>query len=87
MAEVIGLENYLELTRYFGGENPYIPKFDELVKDPRNRELRSKYNGYNVRELSREYHLSERYIRILTADLRKRQQARPPDGQLHLGGF
>lgn len=82
MAEVIGLENYLSLTQHFGGESQYIPKFDELIKDPRNREIRERYNGYNPIELAREYRLSERYIRQLTADLRREKQSEPIDGQL-----
>lgn len=73
---------YVTLARNFGGESPYIPKFDELVKDPRNRELREKYNGYNILSLAREYKLSERYIRMLTCDLRKKRQAAPIADQL-----
>lgn len=82
IAEVIGLDTYISLTQYFGGESPYIPKFDELVKDPRNREIRKKYNGYNSTELARKYSLSERYIRQLTSDLRKMRQSQPMENQL-----
>lgn len=82
IAEVIGLEAYIALTQHFAGESPYIPKFEELVKDPRNREIRERYNGYNSTGLAREYRLSERYIRMLTADLRRERQARPIENQL-----
>lgn len=82
IAEVIGLDTYIALTQHFGGESPYIPKFDELVKDPRNREIRKKYNGHNSTELARKYRLSERYIRQLTSDLRKMRQSQPIEEQL-----
>lgn len=86
MAEAIGLEAFIALTQHFGGENTYIPKFDELIKDPRNREIREKYTGYNAIELAREYRLSERYVRQLTQDVRQERQTKPLEGQQSLYG-
>ena len=82
MAKVIGVEAYIKLTKHFGGESAYIPKFDEMVKDPRNREIRQKYNGYNSTALAREYCLSDRYVRMLTYDIRRERQTQPIENQL-----
>ena len=64
IAEVIGIEKYIELSRRFGGEESvYIQKYSELVKISRKKEILKKFNGYNISELAKMYNLSERYIR------------------------
>lgn len=66
IAEVIGLDNYIKLSKRFGGEDSiYIQKYSEIIKGVRNKEIRTKYNGHNISELSKRYNLSERYIRKL----------------------
>ncbi len=66
IAEVIGLESYLKLSKYFGGgENLYVSKYSNIIVLARNREIKERYNGYNIRQLAREYMLSERQIRII----------------------
>ena len=45
IAELIGLDNYIKLTKKYGGiNNFYIRKYSEIVKEARNREIRRKYN-------------------------------------------
>ena len=64
IAEVIGIEKYIELSKRFGGEDSiYIQKYSELVKNTRNKEIRKRFNGYNIAELAKQYNLSERHIR------------------------
>lgn len=67
IAEVIGIENYIKLSKRFGGEDSvYIQKYSEIIKSVRNKEIRIKYNdGHNISELAKIYNLSERYIRKL----------------------
>lgn len=66
IAELIGIDNYIKLSKRFGGEDSiYIQKYSELVKSIRNNEIRTKYNGHNIPELAKKYNLSERYIRKL----------------------
>ena len=66
IAELIGLDNYIKLSKRYGGDSSlYIQKYSEIVKLARNREIRKKYNGYNVRQLARMYNLSEQHIRLI----------------------
>ncbi len=69
IAELIGLENYIRLSKRFGGDNGlYIQKYSEISKNARNREIRKKYNGYNIPMLANLYNLSERQIRTIISD-------------------
>lgn len=63
IAELIGLENYVKMSKRFGGiNNFYIHKYSEIVREARNREIRKKYNGYNAKALASQYNLSEQAI-------------------------
>lgn len=84
IAEVIGIDSYINLTKIFGGDNIYIQKYSEVIKIQRNAEIREKFNGYNSDELAKEYDLSERYVRFLCADLIDDMRSRPPEGQMSL---
>ncbi len=50
----------LDLSRRFGGEYVYVTK--GIIKNNRDKEIRSAYNGHNVAQLARQYGLSERHI-------------------------
>lgn len=84
IAEVIGIDNYIKLSLNFGGDNIYVQKYSEVIKIQRNAEIREKFNGYNSDQLAKEYDLSERYVRLLCADLIDDMRSRPPDGQMSL---
>lgn len=84
IAEIVGIEKYIELTKRFGGDTPYIQKYSELIKSPRNNEIRQRFNGFNFEELAHEYDLSERYIRELVSDITREVRARPMEGQISL---
>ena len=63
IAELIGLDNYIKMSKRFGGiNNLYIQKYSEIFKEARNREIKSKYNGYNIRWLAKTYNLSEQSV-------------------------
>lgn len=69
IAELIGIDNYIKLSRRFGGDGSlYIQKYSEITKNARNREIRQKYNGYNIPMLANLYNLSERQIRTIVND-------------------
>lgn len=84
IAEIIGIDNYIKLSLNFGGDNIYIQKYSEVIKIQRNAEIRNKFNGYNSDQLAKEYDLSERYVRLLCADLIEDMRSRPPEGQMSL---
>lgn len=70
MAELIGIENYIKLSKKYGGVTGlYIQKYSEISKNARNREIRSRYNGHNTAYLSRVYNLSERHIKAICENI------------------
>nr|WP_319487256.1 Mor transcription activator family protein [uncultured Caproiciproducens sp.] len=71
IAELIGIENYRKLVENFGGNQIRILQKDTLVKEKRDNEIRSLYNGRNELELSQKYNLSDRTIRAITANLKR----------------
>ncbi len=83
IAEIIGVDKYIELTKTYGGDNIYIQKYSEVCKIQRNAEIRSKFNGYNSEDLAREYDLTERYVRMICSDLICERRAALP-GQMSL---
>lgn len=84
IAEIIGIDNYIKLSLNFGGDNIYVQKYSEVIKIQRNAEIRNKFNGYNSDQIAKEYDLSERYVRLLCADLIEDMRSRPPEGQISL---
>ena len=43
----------------------YFPTEKMIYKEARDREIRSKYNGFNIKELAIKYNMSESYIRAI----------------------
>lgn len=84
LAELIGIEAYIKLVRCYGGDSIYICKADTVMKTSRNNEICEKFNGYNYRELAKEYNLSVKAIREITADKVKVLRNMPIEGQLEL---
>lgn len=63
LAEVVGMENAKRLCAHFGGERLYVPNLAGHYRQERNKNIVRKYNdNHNVRELMREYGLSDRSI-------------------------
>ena len=84
LAELIGIEAYKKLVRIYGGSSIYIWKADTIMKNYRNNEICSKFNGFNYRELAKEYNLSEKMIREITSDKLKEIKNMPDEEQLTL---
>ena len=63
IADVIGLDAFLELTLLCGGQNLYIPKRETLERGARDRDIRARFDGGNYRALACQFRLSERQIR------------------------
>ncbi len=61
-AELIGIENLIQLSRVFGGTRIYIPKEEELLKGLKYDKIAKEFTEKNAKELARKYHLSERTI-------------------------
>lgn len=45
----IGIKAALDLCRYSGGIQQYIPLYDEVLEGPRNRAITKEFDGSNTR--------------------------------------
>ena len=63
LAIIIGIDAYINLVKNYGGTNIYILKSDSLIKDIRDKKIRSEFNGYNYRYLAKKYNLTDGAIR------------------------
>lgn len=63
LADELGLEVFLRLTRLCGGQSLYIPKTESLEREARDRDIRARFDGGNYRQLGAQFRLSERQIR------------------------
>ena len=62
IAEEIGLDNLLKLSRLVGGGSFYMPIENTLLRVLRNKKILEEYTGYNAKELARKYSISRRTI-------------------------
>lgn len=63
LAELIGLDNFKKLVMAYGGGYIYIKKYDTIFRYVRDEEIQKKFNGFNYRELAREYGLTVNRVR------------------------
>ena len=63
--ELVGMEQFLTIIDTAGGEFLYFPKRSTLERGLRREAIIREYNGANIRQLSRKYGLTERYIRTI----------------------
>lgn len=81
IAELIGLENYIKLSKRYGGDDSlYIAKIDKLFNAKRNKQIVDEFNGYNYQYLADKFNLSVRMVREILADFNRK----PLKGQLSL---
>lgn len=69
IAEVIGLENYLELCNYAKGDEIYFPKRESILIPARNRKIQKEYNGWNSKLLAEKYDLTTQQIRAIIKNI------------------
>lgn len=73
IAELIGLENLLKLSHFANGTEIYISPPSAILKKARNRKIRSEYNGYNSKELSKKYGISEDHMKTIIKEYDPKQ--------------
>lgn len=81
LAECIGLEAYKKLVRNYAGSSIYVHMPDKITANKRNAEIREKFNGYNFRDLAREFNLSDVSIRRIVSPVLAAVKAAPLPGQ------
>lgn len=63
LIKLIGLDNFLKICKYCGGENFYFPSLKSINVSDRNSKIKDEFNGKNLKKLSKKYNLGERQIR------------------------
>ncbi|WP_434796160.1 Mor transcription activator family protein [Terrisporobacter vanillatitrophus] len=48
MVDIVGINNFLEICKMYGGTNIYIPVHKKVILGKRNREIIKEYNGKNI---------------------------------------
>lgn len=62
VAEIVGIEKFIELSEYALGDEIYFPKVENILAPARNRRLKKEYNGENVKELADKYDLTVKQV-------------------------
>lgn len=68
IVDCIGLENFKNLVRTFGGSSINIKISKNIALDYRNKQICSEFDGGNYRQLAKKYELSETSIRRIIND-------------------
>lgn len=63
IANLVGLENTVNLIAHYSGQAVYFPKYETATLKLRNRRIYQEFDGSNVRALAKKYNLSQRHIR------------------------
>ena len=80
VVEIVGIEKYIEVSRYAMGDEVYFPKPETLLAPARNRRIRKEYDGFNTKELAQRYNLTLPQIHAILKD-------EPIPGQMNLMEF
>ena len=88
IAETIGIDAYIELSRKFGGTMIYIAKAEEIQRRlSRDEQIRKEFNGRNYAQLAVKYGLTEVWIRNIVYDKAEEIRKKPIDGQMNLSDY
>lgn len=61
--ELIGLNSFIKICEYAGGESIYFPTMRSRKITVRNCKIKMDFNGRNYKELAKKYNICERQIR------------------------
>ena len=68
VAQIIGVEKFIELGEYAKGDELYFPKKENILAPARNRRIKKEWNGYNLKELAEKYNLTTKQIGNILKD-------------------
>ena len=63
VANFMGMDKFIEFCNEYGGIAIYFPSKKTLFRNHRNREIINRYNGKNIKELAKDFEISEVQIR------------------------
>lgn len=55
MADIVGIESFLQICKMYGGSSIYIPVYNKMIMGNRNRRIIGEYNGKNIDRLRVRY--------------------------------
>lgn len=87
LAEIIGIDNLLELASHFGGTQIYIPQMDKLLKNVKYKAIIEEFDGFNIRQLSKKYNVSESTIYRLVRDQIVPVAVKQIEGQMNISDY
>ena len=62
---VVGIENFLQICKMYGGSSIYIPVYSKMIMGDRNRRMVRDYNGKNIDRLRVRYDLSKEQVKYV----------------------
>lgn len=87
LAGIIGIDNLLELASHFGGTQIYIPQMDKLLKNVKYKAIIEEFDGFNIRQLSKKYNVSESTIYRLVRDKIVPVAVKQIEGQMNISDY
>ena len=68
-AETMGLDHFLALCKTCGGEQLYVPRYENVCAEMRNKVIRQEYrDGASFAQLAAKYSLTQRHIRDIVSE-------------------
>lgn len=88
IAELVGMEGYIRLSKVYGGTTVYIAKAEEVARrSDRDERIREEFNGTNYSELAIKYRLSEMWVRNIVSEKAEEIRNAPFKGQMNIMDF
>ncbi|MEI6897870.1 MAG: Mor transcription activator family protein [Psychromonas sp.] len=66
----LSLKLTLSISEHMGGIQVYFPRGDKLHKEIRDIEIWRNFKGHNIKQLARQYHLTDKTIYEITSRMR-----------------
>ena len=60
LIKIIGMENFLKVSKALGGSSIYIPIYKNVQMAERNRQITKEYNGKNTKERSKKNNITKK---------------------------
>ena len=68
MAEIVGMDKFMEICKLYGGSTVYIPVHSKVTLAERNRQLVKDYNGKNIDALRVKYGISNQQVKRILSE-------------------
>ena len=65
MVDIVGMDNFIEISKMYGGSNVYIPVYKKVIMGKRNRQIIREFNGKNLAGLRLKYGMSNQQLKSL----------------------